>query len=407
MSGQKRERENVVEVRDIVAISAVRTPMGRFGGTLKDVASYDLGAAAIKAALERAGVAGDGIDDVIFGSCRQAGNGPNPARTASVRGGVPMSVPVQTINMACPSGMRCIAAASQAIRLGDYKTAVVGGMDSMSTIPYLLKDCRWAGFKMGDRTLLDGWSDSIDPLCNMGMGATAENLVEKYKISRQDQDQFAVESHQKAGKAQSNGWFDAEIVPVQVPAKDKEPAVLFSKDETIRADTSLGQMAKLKPAFKKDGTVTAGNACGMSDGATALVLTSREHAKSLGAKPLFSLVAYSSVAVEPTTMGEGPGVSIPAALKRAGMSLKDMDLIEVNEAFAVQVLANERVLKWDHSKVNIHGGAIALGHPTGISGARIVVTLYHALKRTGGELGIAAICGGGGVSMAMIIKREK
>jgi acetyl-CoA C-acetyltransferase len=404
--GNAHPTEVGVELKDIVAISAVRTPMGRFGGTLKDVAAYDLGAVAIQAALERAGVAGDGIDDVIFGSCRQAGNGPNPARTASVRGGIPASVPVQTINMACPSGMRCIAAASQAIRLGDHRTVMAGGMDSMSTIPYLLKDCRWDGFKMGDRTLLDGWADSIDPLCGVGMGATAENLVEKYKISREDQDQFAVESHQKAAAAQSNGWFDEEIVPVEVPAKGKQPAVLFEKDETIRPDTSVEKLAKLKPAFKKDGSVTAGNACGMSDGATALVITSREHAKTLGATPLFSLVAYSSVAVDPATMGEGPGIALPAALERAGLKLDQMDLIEVNEAFAVQVLTNERTLKWDRARLNVHGGAIALGHPTGISGARIVVTLYHALKRTGGELGIAAICGGGGVSMAMIIRRE-
>ena len=395
-----------MELSDVVAISAVRTPMGRFGGTLKDTAAYDLGAAAIRAALERAGVAGDGIDDVIFGSCRQAGNGPNPARTASVRGGIPVTVPVQTVNMACPSGMRCIQAASQAIRLGDNRLVMVGGMDSMSTIPYLLKDCRWNGFKMGDRTLLDGWADSIDPLCGVGMGATAENLVEKYKISREDQDKFAVESHQKAAAAQANGWFDEEIVSVEVPAKRKEPAVLFEKDETIRPDTSVEKLAKLRPAFKKDGAVTAGNACGMSDGATALVITTRENAKALGATPLFSLVAYSSAAVEPATMGEGPSVSIPLALQRAGMTLDQMDLIEVNEAFAIQVLANEQVLKWDRGKLNIHGGAIALGHPTGISGARIVVTLYHALKRTDGELGLAAICGGGGVSMAMIIKRE-
>jgi acetyl-CoA C-acetyltransferase len=399
--------EEAVELNDIVAISAVRTPMGRFGGTLKDIPAYDLGAVAIKAALERAGVAGDGIDDVNFGSCRQAGNGPNPARTAAVRGGVPITVPVQTINMACPSGMRCITLASQAIRLGDYKTAVVGGMDSMSTIPYLLKDCRWSGFKMGDRTLLDGWADSIDPLCGVGMGATAENLVDKYKIPREEQDRFAVESHRKAARAQSNGWFDEEIVPVEIPAKGREPAITFDKDETIRADTTIEKMAKLKPVFRKDGTVTAANACGMSDGATALVITSREHAKTLGAKPLFSLVAYSSVAVDPMTMGEGPGVAIPAALERAGMTLDQMDLIEVNEAFAVQVLANEHVLKWNREKLNVHGGAIALGHPTGISGARIVVTLYHALKGTDGELGIAGICGGGGVSMALIIKREQ
>jgi acetyl-CoA C-acetyltransferase len=259
---------------------------------------------------------------------------------------------------------------------------------------------------MGDRTLLDGWADSIDPLCGVGMGATAENLVEKYKISRQEQDKFAVESHLKAAKAQTSGWFDEETVPLEVPAKGKKPAVTFAQDETIRADTSLEKLAKLRPVFKKDGTVTAANACGMSDGATALVLTSRQHAQSIGAQPLFSLLAYSNVAVEPSNMGEGPGVAIPAALKRAGLTLDRMDLIEVNEAFAIQVLANEQVLKWDRAKLNVHGGAIALGHPTGISGARIVVTLYHALKRTNGELGIASICGGGGVSMALIIKRE-
>jgi acetyl-CoA C-acetyltransferase len=280
-------------------------------------------------------------------------------------------------------------------------------MDSMSTIPYLLKDCRWSGFKMGDRTLLDGWADSIDPLCGVGMGATAENLVDKYKIPREEQDRFAVESHQKAARAQSNGWFDEEIVSVEIPAKGREPAITFDKDETIRADTTIEKMAKLKPVFRKDGTVTAANACGMSDGATALVITSREHAKTLGAAPLFSLVGYSNVAVDPMTMGEGPGVAIPGALERSGLTLDQMDLIEVNEAFAVQVLANEHVLKWNREKLNVHGGAIALGHPTGISGARIVVTLYHAMKGMDGELGIAAICGGGGVSMALIIKREQ
>ncbi len=396
-----------MELKDIVAISAVRTPMGRFGGTLKDIAAFDLGAVAIRAALERAGVAGDGVDDVIYGSCRQAGNGPNPARTASVRGGVPTTIPVQTINMACPSGMRCMALASQAIRLGDSKAVVVGGMDSMSTIPYLLKNCRWDGFKMGDRTLQDGWSDSIDPLCGVGMGATAETLVEKHKISREAQDAYAAASHQKAAHAQANGWFDEEIVPVEVPAVRKKPAFMFDKDETIRADTSAEKLGKLRPAFKSDGgTVTAGTACGMPDGAAALVLTSREQAKAIGATPLFSLVGYSNVAVEPATMGEGPGVAIPAALECAGMTLDAMDLIEVNEAFAVQVLVNEAMLKWDPEKVNVHGGAIALGHPTGISGARIVVTLYHALKRVGGEFGVASICGGGGVSMALVIKRE-
>jgi acetyl-CoA C-acetyltransferase len=367
--------------------------------------AYDLGAVVVSEVLRRAGIDGEQVDEVILGNCRQAGNGPNPSRTASVRGGIPVSVPTHTVNKACPSGMKAVALASQAIRLGDSEIVVAGGMESMSTMPYLLKGVRWAGFKLGNKVLEDAWSDTIDPLCNMGMGQTAENLVEKYKISREEQDKFSLESHQKAAKAQDEGWFDEEIVPVKVPQPKGEP-ILFSKDETIRRDTSSEKMAKLPPVFKKDGTITAGNACQMSDGAAALVVTSRGKAKALGVKPLFSIVSCSQVAVEPAYMGEGPGVSIPMALKRAGMSLDDMDLIEVNEAFAVQVLANERVLGWDRSKLNVHGGAIALGHPTGISGARILITLYYALKQHDKEIGIAGICGGGGVSMAMVIRRE-
>lgn len=393
-----------MNLNDIVCISACRTPMGRFGGTLKDMASYDIGAVAIKEAVKRSGLKPEDIDEAILGSCRQAGNGPNPSRTAAVKGGLPESAPTHTINMACPSGMKAIQLASQAIRLGDSKIVLVGGFDSMSTIPYLLKNVRWNGFKMGDKILQDGWSDSIDPLINQGMGQTAENLVDKYKISREAQDEFALSSHKKAGKAQDEGWFDAEITPIEVVSRKE--TILFSKDETVRADTTLEKIARLKPAFRKDGTVTAANACGMSDGACALVFTSREQAKAMGATPLFSIKSISAVAVSSSTMGEGPGVAIPAALKAAGMSIDDPDLIEVNEAFAVQVLANEQVLGWNRDKLNVHGGAIALGHPTGISGARIIVTLYHALKTHNGETGLAAICGGGGVSMGMVIKRE-
>jgi acetyl-CoA C-acetyltransferase len=395
-----------MKLNEVVAISAVRTAMGKFGGTLKDMPAYDLGAVAVKAAVKRASLTGEQIDDVILGSCRQAGNGPNPARTASVKGGVPGSVPVITLNMACPSGMRALAIATQSIRLGEANTVLVGGFDSMSTIPYLLKGARWDGFKMGNRVIEDGWSDSIDPLIGQGMGDTAENLYDKYKIPREEQDEFAIQSHMKAAAAQKNGWFDEEIVPIEIPASHKTPAVIFDKDETIRYEIDREKMAKIKPAFRKDGTVTAGNACGLSDGATALVITNRKKAEELGVKPLFSIVSYSQVAVDPSTMGEGPALSIPAALKNAGMKLDDMDLIEVNEAFAIQVLANERVLKWNREKLNVHGGAIALGHPTGISGARIVVTLYHALKRLDKEYGIAGICGGGGVTMATVIKRE-
>ncbi len=395
-----------MELKDIVIIAACRTAMGKFGGTLKNIPSWDLGAIAIRDAMRRVNLQGNQIDDAILGSCRQAGNGPNPARSAAVRGGVSSSVPAITLNMACPSGMRSIALAAREIMSGDAEVVIAGGFDSMSSIPYLLKGARWDGFKMGNKILEDGWSDSIDPLIGQGMGETAENLYDKYKISREEQDAFAVESHLKAATAQKNGWFDEEIVPVEIPAAGKTPAFFFEKDETIRNDVTREKMAVIKPAFRKDGTVTAGNACGLSDGAVALIVTHRKKAEELGIKPLFSIVSFAQTAVEPSTMGEGPALSIPAALKKARMTLTDMDIIEVNEAFAVQVLANGKALNWDSAKLNVHGGAIALGHPTGISGARILVTGYHALKRLGKTHAVAAICGGGGVTTAMIIRRE-
>ncbi len=395
-----------MKMNDIVAIAACRTAMGQFGGTLKDIPSYELGAVAIKEALRRASLSGDQIEDVILGSCRQAGNGPNPARTASVKGGVSTSTPVITLNMACPSGIRSVALIAQEIMLGEIEVGLAGGFDSMSSIPYLIKGARWDGFKMGNKVLEDGWSDSIDPLIGQGMGETAENLYDKYKISREKQDEFAVNSHLKASQAQKNGWFDEEIAPVKIPATRKSPAFIFDKDETIRHDIDLDKMAKIRPAFRKDGTVSAGNSCGLSDGATAIILTTRKKAAELGIKPLFSLVSYAQTAVSPETMGEGPALAIPLALEKANMTLSDMDLIEVNEAFAVQVLANENVLNWDPNKLNIHGGAIALGHPTGISGARIMVTGYYALKRLNKTYCVASICGGGGVTAAIIIKKE-
>ena len=396
-----------LKLSDIVVISAVRTPMGRFGGTVKDVPSFDLGATAIKEALKRAGINGGDVSEVIYGSCRQAGNGPNPARTASVRSGIPKEIPVNTINMACPSGMKTVHLATEALRLSESEIIVAGGMDSMSTIPYLLKGVRWKGFQMGPKTIEDGWSDSIDPLTGQGMGDTAENLVEKYSLRREDLDQFAVGSHLKASRAQKEGFFDEEIVPVKVPpASKKEAEIVFSKDETIRHDADLSKMAGLSPAFRKGGSVTAGNSCGLSDGACAVVVTTREKAISIGAKPLFSFVSFAQAAVEPSTMGEGPGIVIPMALKNAGMTLSDIELFEVNEAFASQVLTNVQTLGLDRDKLNIHGGAIALGHPTGISGCRILVTGYYALKKINKEFLCAAICGGGGVTTAMIIKRE-
>lgn len=396
-----------IALSDIVVIGAVRTPMGRFGGTIKDVPSYDLGAAAIREALRRAGIQGSDVSEVIYGSCRQAGNGPNPSRTASLKAGIPIHVSTNTINMACPSGMKCVHLATEALRLEDSEIVVAGGMDSMSTIPYLLKGVRWQGFRMGPKTLEDGWSDSIDPTTGQGMGDTAENLVEKYRLKREDLDQFAVSSHQKAARAQKEGLFDEQIISIEVPAASKKEApVIFAKDETIRYDASAAQMGKLSSSFRKGGCVTAGNSCGLSDGACAVVVTTRERAKAMGAKPLFSFVSFAQAAVEPATMGEGPGVVIPMALKKAGMTLGDMDLFEINEAFAAQVLTNIQTLNLDTSKLNIHGGAIALGHPTGISGCRILITGYHALKTMDKEMLCASICGGGGVTTAMIIRRE-
>jgi acetyl-CoA C-acetyltransferase len=396
----------MTELKDIVAVSAVRTPMGSFGGTLKDIASYHLGATAIKAALEKSGFEGKDLAEVIYGSCRQAGNGPNPSRSAAIYAGLPVDVPTNTLNMACPSGMKSLMLAAQGIMTGYGEVYMTGGMDSMSTIPYLLKNVRFEGFKMGDRKLEDGWSDSIDPTCGYGMGGTAENVAEKHKISREDQDAFALWSHQKAVAAIDEGRFKGEIVPVTIPATRKTPEQQFDTDETPRRDTTLEKLAKLRPAFRKDGTVTPGNACGMSDGACALVITTRARAKAIGATPLFSIVSMAGAAVDGKFMGEGPGYSIPMALDAAKLTLADMDLYEVNEAFASQILANVRKLELDRDKLNVNGGAIALGHPTGISGARIVITLYNALKQRDRTLGVAAICGGGGVTTAMVIKRE-
>ncbi len=391
---------------DIVAISAVRTPMGAFGGSFKDTPAYDLGAVAIGAALERAGLSGDQIDQAIYANCRQAGNGPNPSRTAAVRGGIALDRPVFTVNMACPSGMKAVMLAGLELAAGNGKVILAGGMESMSTMPYLLKNVRWEGFKLGDKTLSDSWSDTVDPLCGYGMGMTAENLVAKYAISRQEQDDFAVASQRKAAAAQAAGLTDSEIAPVTLAASRDRDETTISRDESIRGDSSPERLAKLKPVFKKDGSITAGNSCGMGDAAAALVLTTRETARAMGRTPLFSIVASAQTAVEPATMGDGPGWSIPLALKAAGMSLADMDFIEVNEAFAAQMIANERVLGWDRDRVNAFGGAIALGHPTGSTGARLLVTLDNVLRRRNKELGVASICGGGGVTTAMIIRRE-
>jgi len=392
---------------DIVAISGVRTPIGSFGGTLRDVPVYDLGALAIRTAIERAGIQAGEVDKVVYACCRQAGNGPNPARTAAVRAGAPIAAPVFTVNMACPSGMKTLMLASRELSAGDATYVVAGGMESMSSMPYLLRGARWEGFKAGDKVLQDSWSDTVDPLCGFGMGVTAENQSEKYGISRAEQDAYAARSQQLAAKAQAEGYFADEIVPVTLEPTRKQPdGQVFAADEGGRGDTTVEKLGKLKPVFKKEGTVTAGNACTMGDAAAALVLTTRAKAQQAGLKPLFSIVSMAETACEPQVMGDGPGLSIPLALKRAGLTLADIDAIEVNEAFAAQIIANERMLGWDREKVNVWGGAIAFGHPTGFSGARLPITLSNILRRRDQELGVAAICGGGGVTVAMVIRRE-
>lgn len=393
-------------MEDVVIVGMARTPLGRFGGTLREISAAHLGAAAIKGALENGGVAPDDIDAVLFGNCRQAGNGPNPVRTAAVKAGIPVTAPAVTINMACPSAMKTVMLASQSIWTGESRAVIAGGMESMSTMPFMLKNIRWEGIKLGNRTLEDSWSDTVDPLCNMTMGQTAENLAKKYKISRESQDEFSLQSHQKAASAEDNGYLKWETVSSAAIDGPGLPSVRLDHDESIRRDSSLERLARLRPAFEDDGTVTAGNSCSMGDGGVALVVTSRTQAEEKGWTPLFSVLSFAQIAVEPAFMGEGPGVAIPAALGKAGMVLTDMDFIEVNEAFAVQVLANERVLNWDRDRVNVHGGAIALSHPTGISGARILMSLYNVLRVNDSELGVASICGGGGVSTAMVIRRE-
>lgn len=393
---------------EIVAVGAARTAIGGFGGSLRDVQAYDLGATAIRAAVQRSGLAPTQIDQAIIANCRQAGNGPNPARTAAMRAGLAETAPVFTVNMACPSGLKAAMLACRELAAGDVQSIVCGGMESMSTMPYLLKGARWEGFKAGDKTLMDSWSDTVDPLCGYGMGITAENLAEKYSISRAEQDQFALASQQKAAAAQSAGRTRAEIVPFELAPTRKQPdGVVFDSDEALRPETSLARLTKLRPAFKAEtGTVTAGNACAMGDAAGAIVFTTRERALALGLPVLFSVVSFAETAVAPQTMGDGPSLSIPLALAKAGMNLADMDFIEVNEAFAVQMLANEKVLGWDRSKLNVWGGAIALGHPTGFSGTRLLMTLDNILRQNDGELGVASVCGGGGVTAAMIIRRE-
>lgn len=385
-------------------VSAVRTAIGSFGGSLQNISAPELGAIVIKAALEKIGLEKNLVDEVIMGNVLQAGLGQNPARQAAIKAGLPQEVPSMTINKVCGSGLKAVHLAAQAILAGEADVVVAGGMENMSQAPYLLKGVR-AGYKMGNQTVIDSMiADGLWCAFNdYHMGITAENLCDKYSITRQEQDQFAAWSQQKAIKAIQAGKFKDEIVPVEIPQRKKE-SILFVEDEYPRAGTTVEKLAGLKPAFKKDGSVTAGNASGINDGAAALVVMSRKKADELGIKPLVTIKANANVGVDPSIMGIGPAEAVRKALKKANMQLSDIDLIEANEAFAAQSIAVDRELEFNKDILNVNGGAIALGHPIGASGARILVTLIHEMKKRGSKTGLATLCIGGGQGVATIVE---
>ncbi|MDU4961159.1 MAG: acetyl-CoA C-acetyltransferase [Sporomusaceae bacterium] len=392
-------------MREVVIASAVRTAIGSFNGSLAALSAPELGAVVIRAALERAQVDPAMVDEVIFGNVLQAGLGQNPARQAAIKAGLPAEVPSYTVNKVCGSGLKTVNLAAQAIRAGDADIIVTGGMESMSNAPYLLgAKARW-GYRMGDASLTDVMvHDGLwCAFNNYHMGITAENVAAKFAISRQLQDQLAFESQQKAVKAIAAGQFKDEIVPVTI--KGRKGDIVFATDEYPRDGVTLDSLAALKPAFKKDGTVTAGNASGINDGAAALVVMSAAKAKELGIKPLATLRAYGAGGVDPAIMGMGPVPATRQALTRAGLSIGDIDLIEGNEAFAAQFLAVGKELGFPQDRVNTRGGAIALGHPIGASGARILVTLLYAMIHDAKKLGLATLCIGGGQGVATIVER--
>lgn len=386
-------------------IGSCRTAIGSFGGSLKNTTAVKLGETVIKEALRRASISPELIDEVIMGNVLQAGLGQNTARQAAVGAGIPFEVPAMTINKVCGSGLKAVNLAAQAIKAGDADCIAAGGMESMSQVPYLLKSNRW-GAKMGNGEITDAMiHDGLwDIFNNYHMGITAENLAEKYGIFKEEQDAYAYGSQVKAGKAVQSGVFKDEIVPVSTP-QGKGESVLFDTDEYVRLDASLEKIAKLKPAFKKDGTVTAGNASGINDGAAAVVVASGGFVKKHGLKPIAKIVSHGSKGVAPEIMGIGPVPSVKHALDRAGMKLKDIGLVEANEAFAVQSLAVARELEFDMGKVNVNGGAIALGHPIGASGTRILVTLLYEMARRNEKYGLATLCIGGGMGEAIIVER--
>jgi acetyl-CoA C-acetyltransferase len=388
---------------DVYILSAVRTPIGKFGGSLASMTAVDMGVVAAKAAMERAGVQPQQVEETIFGNARQAGGGPNPARQVSIRSGVPKEVPAYTVNMACASGMKSIALGYQEIAVGNLSCVLAGGTESMSRLPYYLDGARW-GYRLGNQELVDGmYRDGFFcPLAKMVMGETAELLAEQYKIPRDEQDQFALGSQTRAAQAIAAGRFDAEIVAVTL--ESKKGTQIFAKDEHPFLDATLEKMAKLSPVFSKTGTITAGNSSGITDGAAATVLASEDFVKANNLKPQARVMAVSSVGVDPRIMGIGPVPAIHKLEQKHHLRLADFDLVEVNEAFAAQVLACDRELHFDREKLNVNGGAIALGHPIGCTGARITVTLLHEMLRRRAKRGVATLCVSGGMGMALAIE---
>ncbi|MCC2625894.1 MAG: acetyl-CoA C-acyltransferase [Burkholderiales bacterium] len=394
-------------MKNIVIVAARRTAVGSFGGSLAKISAPQLGSVVIKALLDETKVKPDQVSEVILGQVLTAGVGQNPARQAAIAAGIPKEVPAMTINQVCGSGLKATHLAVQAIAAGDAEIVIAGGQENMSASPHLLFGSR-DGFRMGNATLTDSMiTDGLTDVYNKyHMGVTAENVAEKYSISREDQDKLAAASQNKAEAANKNGKFKDEIVPVLVPQKKGDPTE-FSQDEFIKSGVLVETLAKLKPAFKKEnGTVTAGNSSGINDGAAAVMLMTEEKAKELGLTPLAYIKAYASVGVEPELMGIGPVKAIQEVLAKAKWAVKDLDLVEANEAFAAQAAAVNKELGLDSNKVNVNGGAIALGHPIGASGCRILVTLLHEMKRTGAKKGVAALCIGGGMGVALAVERK-
>ena len=393
------------EIKEAVIISACRTPVGKFLGSLKPLKATDLGAIVVREAVRRAGVKPEDVDEVIMGCVIQAGLGQNPARQAALRGGLPPAVSAVTVNKVCGSGLKAVMMAAQGVQLGDTDLVVAGGMESMSNAPYLIPNAR-EGYRLGNGSLIDSMiNDGLwCAFDNQHMGCTGEVVAERFTVSREEQDAYALESHRKAASAIKACRFKDEIVPVEIPQK-KGPPQIFEKDETVREDTSLEVLGKLKPAFKEGGTVTAGNAPGVNDGASAVVVTSRERAENLGVEPMARIVAQATSGIEPELVMMAPVEAIQRVLKKAGWTLDDVDLIELNEAFAVQAVAIIRELKLDPARVNVNGGAVALGHAIGQSGSRLLTTMLYEMKRRDAHRGVVALCLGGGNAVAMAIER--